>query len=57
MMNTQAIDVVTFDFKGTRFLWVDSGFTGNQMVSFRCIMFLNDISLKCKKINEMRSYI
>ena len=31
MMDTQAIDVLTFDFKGTRFLWVVSGSTGYQM--------------------------
>ena len=28
---TQAIDVVTFDFKGTRVLWVVSGSIGYQM--------------------------
>ena len=32
MMDTQAIDVVTFDFKGTHVLWVVSGSTGNQMI-------------------------
>ena len=32
MMDTQAIDVVTFDFKGTRVLWVVSGSTGYQMI-------------------------
>ena len=31
MMDTEAIDVVTFDFKGTRVLWDDSGSTGYQM--------------------------
>ena len=31
MMDTQAIDVVTFDFKGTRVLCVVSGSTGHQM--------------------------
>ena len=30
-MDTQAIDVVTFDFKGTRVLRVVSGSTGYQM--------------------------
>ena len=32
-MDTQAIDVVTFDFKGTRVLCVVSGSTGYQMNS------------------------
>ena len=31
MMDTQAIDVVTIDFKGTRVLWVVSGSTGYHM--------------------------
>ena len=31
MMDTQAIDVVTFDFKGTCVLWVISGSFGYQM--------------------------
>ena len=31
MMDTQAIDVVTFDFRGTRVLWVVSGSIGYQM--------------------------
>ena len=31
MMDTHAIDVVTFDFKGTRFLRVVSGSIGYQM--------------------------
>ena len=31
MMDTQAIDVVTFDFKGSRALRVVSGSTGYQM--------------------------
>ena len=31
MMDTHAIEVVTFDFKGTRVLWVVSGSTGYQM--------------------------
>ena len=31
MMDTQAIAVVTFDFKGTRVLWVVSGSTWYQM--------------------------
>ena len=31
MIDTQAIDVVTFDFKGTRVLWVASNSTGYQM--------------------------
>ena len=30
-MDTQAIDVVTFDFKGTRVFWVGSGSTGYEM--------------------------
>ena len=29
-MDTQAIDAVSFDFKGTRVLWVVSGSTGYQ---------------------------
>ena len=45
MMDTLAIDVVTFDFKGTRVLWVVSGSTGYQMNFIRCIKFLNDNSL------------
>ena len=32
LMDTQAIDVVTFDFKGTRVLGVVSGSTGYQMI-------------------------
>ena len=32
MMDTQAIDVVTFDFKGTRVFRVVSGSTGYQMI-------------------------
>ena len=32
MMDTQAIDVVTFDFKGTRVLLVVSDSTGYQMI-------------------------
>ena len=44
-MDTQAIDVVTFDFKGTRVLRVVSGSTGYQMIFFSCITFLNDNSL------------
>ena len=32
MMYTQAIDAVTFDFKGTRVLRVVSGSTGFQMI-------------------------
>ena len=28
-----------------------------KWTSFRCITFLNDIKLWCKKMNEMRSYI
>ena len=32
MIDKQAFDVVTFDFKGTRVLWVDSGSTGYQMI-------------------------
>ena len=31
MMDTHAIDVVTFDFKGTRLLWVASGSISYQM--------------------------
>ena len=31
MMDTQAIDVVTFDFKGTRVLWVVSDSTDYKM--------------------------
>ena len=31
MMDTQVIDVVTFDFKGTRVLWVVSGSTWYEM--------------------------
>ena len=45
MMGAQAIDVVTFDFKGTRVLWVVSGSIGYQMNFFRCITFLDDNSL------------
>ena len=57
MKDTQAIDVVTFDFKGTRVLWAGSGSTGYQMNLAYCITFLNDISLQCKNLNKMRSYI
>ena len=32
MMGTQAIDVVTFDFKDTHVPWVVSGSTGYQMI-------------------------
>ena len=31
MMDTHAIEIVTFDFKGTRVLWFVSGATGYQM--------------------------
>ena len=31
MMDTQAIDVVTFGFNGTRVLWIVSGSIGYQM--------------------------
>ena len=51
MKDTQAIDVVTFDFKGTRVLWAGSGSTGYQMNLAYCITFLNDISLQCKNLN------
>ena len=57
MTYTQAIDVVTFDFKGTRVRCFVSGSTDYQMNVFRCKTFLNDQSWLCKNLNEMRSYI
>ena len=56
-MDTHAIDVVTFDFKGTRVRCFVSGSTDYQMIILWCKSFLNDKSLSGKNLNEMRSYI
>ena len=44
MTDTHAIDVVTFDFKGTRVRCFVSGSTDYQMIYLSCETFLNDHS-------------
>ena len=57
MTDTQAIDVVTFDFKGTRVSCFFSGSTDYQIDNSRCKLFLNDKSSHGENLNEMRSLI
>ena len=57
MMDTHAIDVVTFDFKGTRVLCFVSGSTDYQMNLSKVKYVLMDHSWYCKNLNEMSSYI
>ena len=51
MTDTQAVDVVTLDFKGTRIRCFFSGST------LRCKSFLNDQSLYGENLNEMHPSI
>ena len=42
MADTQAIEVVTFDFKGTRVAALSAALLIIKLISLRCKMFLND---------------
>ena len=44
-MGTQAIDVVTFDFKGTRFRCFLAALLIIKWITLRCKSFLNDQSM------------
>ena len=57
MTATQAFDVVTFDFKGTRVRCFVSGSTDYQMNYSWCKSFLNNQSVQGENLKEMRSYI
>ena len=57
MADTQAIDVVTFDFKGLCVHCFVSGSTDIKWISLRCKRFLNDHSLQCENLIEMCSYV
>ena len=58
MTDTKAIDVVTFDFKGTRVrCFFSAALLIIKWLTLRCKSFLNNQSLYGENLNEMRSSI
>ena len=57
MTDTQAIDVMTFDFKGTRVRCFSAALLIFKWITLKFKSFLNDLSLYGENLNEMRSSI